>query len=724
MPVTLRILGSVETSFQQSQPLTVTILTPLLLKLLNNSIDVFRKHLHMEKMAAVASLGSASPSMDSLLQPARLRAALAANDRLKLYLTVLQAAVAHAHDPQQACLDLKRDIAAADIRVREEANWLHDLPATAALQGHQVHIPDLPRLIQHLSTDLDIMARPLIESPQPPKELAQRVKDWQHHLQQETDSNLDDERLNTLTHGQRHKGDSLHILVMDLHKALNHLAAQLATESVEGAHAWQLAADGRDVPRLSAFMRGLNRTKALKLDHPGLDTAATREGDRLLIQNDIGTNDAHVLVIQINTQSHPQLMTLTYSDLHRQRFTFFQQLLSEVGAQWAEVENRQAAGLNAGDSFFVGTAHFEAKNESQLAQQLEGIGERLVFLIDWNHARKRLNAFVNKTNAVQVLARATQSRTGHMAWLKAGGDRLIWNAMAAQGSAFRLGDRLDDVLGADAATDFLVEVLALAHQATIGQQPSALVADEVRALLARCLHTHHTEFDLLEEHAALCNALAQALRDALSHGCFYEPQAAQRLAARAKSWERAADQLVVQARTRAERQPFWQPMVRLMEHSDDLADALEEACFILSLIADHFGQPLHQTPHQKDKHPTPWDKPVLEALNALAEAVLVATQDQVKALAIARTLGKSSEVNDQDEFLAAAWRVLQAERQCDELLRSTRQALTRACREHNDAIALSLGTELAAGLESATDTLLAFIYALREWAFNRMEQPA
>ena len=50
----------------------------------------------METMAAVASLGSARPSMDSLLQPARLRAALAANDRPKLYLTVLQAAVAHA----------------------------------------------------------------------------------------------------------------------------------------------------------------------------------------------------------------------------------------------------------------------------------------------------------------------------------------------------------------------------------------------------------------------------------------------------------------------------------------------------------------------------------------------------------------------------------------------------------------------------------------------------
>ena len=34
-------------------------------------------------------------------------------------------------------------------------------------------------------------------------------------------------------------------------------------------------------------------TRDLNLDHPGLDTAATRDGERLLIQNDIGTNDVH-----------------------------------------------------------------------------------------------------------------------------------------------------------------------------------------------------------------------------------------------------------------------------------------------------------------------------------------------------------------------------------------------------------------------------------------------
>ena len=71
-------------------------------------------------------------------------------------------------------------------------------------------------------------------------------------------------------------------------------------------------------------MTGLHRTAPLKFDHPGLDTAATHDGERLLIQNDIGTNDAHVLVIQVVART----IMLTYSDLHATRFAFFQRALA------------------------------------------------------------------------------------------------------------------------------------------------------------------------------------------------------------------------------------------------------------------------------------------------------------------------------------------------------------------------------------------------------------
>jgi uncharacterized protein Yka (UPF0111/DUF47 family) len=652
----------------------------------------------MNKHDAVASLGQAS-----LLAPARVRAALKANDRLKLYLTVLQAAATHAAAPERAPLDLTREIAAADIAPREQASWLRELPASAAQQGDALHLPDLARLAARLLDDLNTMARPVLDDIDTDPALAERVAHWQAWLGKLGGSELAATALAQLTHGRRENGDSLHLTVMDLHKTLNRLAGRLSGESIDGAHVWQLAGEGNDRPRVAAFMRGLNRTRALKLDHPGLDTAATRDGERLLIQNDIGTNDAHVLVLQVEGLQ----MTLTYSDLHRQRFAFFQALLAEVGASWSSVEARQTPALNAGDVYHVGTATFVAEDEDGLTHLLEGVGARIVFLIDWNRARKRLLAFVDKDGAVAVLREVARREAGHMAWLRAGGERLVWNAMAAQGeSAFRLGDRLDDVLGASTARELLVDMLVLAGQAQQRRQPAALVADEARLLLARRLIGRRNEFALLEEHAGLCHALAQALRDGLAHGSERDSAAAERLASRAKAWERQADHLVMRARARAERQPQWQSFARLIERSDDVADALEEASFVLSLVADghHHG----------------WGQAVRDVMRALADAVLTATQDHVKAVAVVSALGEASDAADHDEFLDASWRVLQAERQCDELLRSTRRTLAR---EVKDPASLLLGNDLAAALEQASDALLALGYGLREHAFRRAGAP-
>lgn len=664
----------------------------------------------MEKSDAVASLGAQAPALSSLLRPAQVRAALKANDRLKLYLSVLQAANAHAHHPREAALDLSREIAAADIGARAEADWLHDLPATAAREGeHALRLPDLPRLGLRLHDDLGAMARPLIEGEAADAALAARVAKWQGTLKGLAGPVLGSEQIEALTHGARERGDSLHITVMDLHKALNRLAAELSTDRIDGAHCWQLAEDGSDRPRIEAFMRGLNRSAPLKFDHPGLDTAATRDGARLLIQNDIGTNDAHVLVIQVDTETTPQVITLTYSDLHRRRFGFFQRLLSEVGAHWGEAEQRRTQGLNRGDAYHVGTARFEAADEAELARQLEGIGERIVFLIDWNRARKRLLHFVSREGAVAVLEATTRARAGHMAWLLAGAERLIWDAMAAQGpSQFRLGDRLDEVLGEVEAREYLIDVMTAAAR---HPQASALLLDQAQAQLARRLRGRRGDDELLQEHAAYCHALAQALRDALAHGMEHDAPAAERLAARAKAWERHADQLVVHARELADHQPQWRPLMLLMGRGDDVADALEEACFVLSVLAEHF---------EAAGNATGWTPPVRQVMNELADAVLNAVQDHVKALAVARTLGRTSQSEDQAEYLSAAWRVQQAERHCDELLRRARRALAQQVREQQDAVALTLGNDLAAAIESASDALLTLGWGLRERTMQRM----
>jgi uncharacterized protein Yka (UPF0111/DUF47 family) len=643
----------------------------------------------MLKSQALASLGQRG-----LLMPVWVKAALAANDRLKLYLTVLQAAAAHADHPDLEALDLTRELDAAGLGA---ATWLHEMPAGASHIDGTLVVPELDRLVSCLSDDLSTMARPVLEASTGDAEPHMRVHHWQDWLDALHGEQLNPAQLHSLTHGKRGADDSVHLLIMDLHKQINHLSASLASEVIDGAHVWQLADTDRAL--VSAFMRGLNRTAPLKLDHPGLDTAATRDGDQLLLQNDIGTNDAHVLVMHVQALR----VTLTYSDLHRSRFAFFQGLLTPLGASWSDTESRVSADLNQGEAFSVGTARFDCTDEAHLAQTLEGLGARIVFLIDWNRARKRLLPFVSKEGAIAVLNGAAQAEVGHMAWLKAGAEHLIFEAMQAAGvGAFRIGDRLDEVLGEPEAQAFLLDVMRLASDALLRGQPVAMVADETRLLLSRQVQRRTTEFDLLDDHAAYCQALAQAVSDALAHGHDGLREGAADLAAKAKAWERRADHLVMQARKEAERQPRWLPIARLLALADDVADALEEAAFMMNLIADH---------HQKG-----WTSEVRQALARLAQTVLQATQDHIKALAIARTLSNQSDTADSDAFLAATWNVLKAERQCDELLRQARRIILHTI---TDAPSLMLANDLAMTLELASDRLLSAGYGLRDVVFDK-----
>jgi len=644
----------------------------------------------MQKTQAVASLGQ-----HRLMLPTWVKASLSANDRLKVCLTVLQAASSHASHPNRDLPDLSREIAACGMN----AAWLHDVAAVSRRVDEDLLIQDMPRLIKCVGDDLATMARPVLATTPAGEEPHPRVKHWLDWLAELPPDRLSDQQVEALTSGRSGESDSLHLLVMDLHKRINRLSGELASEVIDGANAWELQPQDRAL--VAAFMRGLNRTAVLKFDHPGLDTSATRDGERLLLQNDIGTNDAHVLVIQVIART----ITLTYSDLHRARLEFFQALLEPFAAKWSGVESRVTADLNQGAAYSVGTARFDCADDPALEAALEGVGSRIVFLIDWNRARKRLKAFVGKEDAIAILTEVARLDVGHRAWLQVGGERLIFTAMQAAGEgAFRIGDRLDEVIGKADAHAFLVAVMRLACDALRRGQPTALVADETRMLLAQHVRQRTNEFDLLAEHASYCQALAQAVSDGLAHGAERSGKAAADLAARSKAWERKADHLVMQAREKAQRQPRWRPVAKLVEQSDDVADALEEAAFLISLIADH--------------HLKGWNDEVRKALARLAAIVLQATQDQVKALAIARTLGSNSDAVDNDGFLSATWRVLQAERQCDALLRDARRVILGAV---EDAPSLMLANDLAAALELASDRLLAASYALRDLAFDQAE---
>ena len=162
---------------------------------------------------------------------------------------------------------------------------------------------------------------------------------------------LDPAAISAMTQIGHDRADSLHRLVMDLHKQLNVMQAELAEETIDGAAAYNLAEADR--PLVAAFMSGLNRTAKLKFSHPGLATTATRTGDRLVIQNDIGTTDAHVIVIHVQNLA----VSVTYTDVHSQRLAFFKDMLKPRTITW---ESERTAVLAAGEPFYLATGRIEA----------------------------------------------------------------------------------------------------------------------------------------------------------------------------------------------------------------------------------------------------------------------------------------------------------------------------------------------------------------------------
>lgn len=644
----------------------------------------------MLKEEAVSALGQTT-----LLLPAWVKAALAANDRLKLYLTLLQSAAQHAATPDVSPADWSQELAQSGLH---DVLWLRDLVKTAYFDDNVLIMPQLDALLTALSSDLAVMARPVCDADSHVAAgLALRRDQWLQRLHgMEGDEGLSREVIAQLTHGNRQLGDSFHLLVMDLHKQLNTLAGEIATENIDGAHVWQI--QDPDRPLIRAFMRGLNRTAPLKFSHPGLDTAVTRDGDKLLIQNDIGTNDAHVLVLEVEART----LTLTYSDLHAARFSFFCHSLERIGFQWKLFDPVTSVQLNDGKPYHVGKGSLVADDEEALQAGLQGVASRIVFVIDWNRARKALKHFVRKAQAIDILVRAAEREWGHMAWLLAGGEQLVFGAMqSVDNEAFRIGDRLDDVIGETAATDFMLDLLRVSSQMLLQQQPTALIADEARLLLTQALRRRTFEFDLLAEHAAYCHALAQALCDAIETGVAYQADGSNPLVARAKSWERRADHVLMDARQRAVRQRHWATVVDLLEKADDVADALEEAAFMHSMT---LTPPMQGLPVA-----------VNQVLQRLAATTLAAIQDQVRAIEIARHMNEYSEAADSELFLQTLWRMLRAERLCDELLRQARVTILQTL--HTRATELLLANELAATLEQASDSLLRTGYALREMVF-------
>ena len=636
----------------------------------------------MEKSRIVEALGE-----EGLRLPALLNEALAANDRAKYLFTVLQVAQGHADHPGGPAPELRAEREAAGLA----AAGFDDVAAAATKVGEaRYFMPGVDRLCARLHVEVDAMLAPLEAADPDAAGFAARRTRLAAEPWCDEDDCISGEQIAALTAGGQGGADTVHRLVMDMHKALNALQARIASETIDGAHAYGMAEGDRAL--VAAFMRGVNRTAGLKFDHPGLGTTATRSGERLVIQNDIGTTDAHVLVVHVEAAR----VMLTYTDVHMQRLLFFQGLFDAWRVDWEDTLSRTDRSMEDGVYHMcIGT--YVAAGATELEEYLAFLGSRLVFLIDWNRARKRLRLLLPKKEVMELLKWAADNDHGHMAFLRAGGEQMIFDSLAFVSRApASFGARLDDVLGRAAAVSFMRYVVRTCAQGLLGGRPEGLVRDEVRAELVSFFRSaQESVLDIAAEHAAFALEIAAGTRDALVNaGTDAGAGAIARNAQRAKAWEHRADELVNAARAQARQSERARSYRDLIEEADDIVDELEEAAFHLALVPpDSNGEAM------------------CASLRPLAALAVESVQEYLKAVETARTLHRGSPREDTQDFLEAIHRIMTLERRSDEIHRASKALVPSLPGGFG---ALFGFIECARNLEAATDALMHTALHLRD----------
>ena len=163
---------------------------------------------------------------ETVLQPAaRLNAALAANDRIKYAFSLLQMALSYAEHPEQAAATMKQERIACGIDDPD----LDTAVAGARMVGKSCHVPAPHEIMSRIADDIRLMAAPVLTTN--PEGLAARLDLLLKALPAANNDLLDPDTISAMMQAGHDRPDSLHRLVMDLHKQLNAMQAELAEET-------------------------------------------------------------------------------------------------------------------------------------------------------------------------------------------------------------------------------------------------------------------------------------------------------------------------------------------------------------------------------------------------------------------------------------------------------------------------------------------------------------
>jgi uncharacterized protein Yka (UPF0111/DUF47 family) len=384
------------------------------------------------------------------------------------------------------------------------------------------------------------------------------------------------------------------------------------------------------------------------------------------------------------------------------RLLFFQGMFTDWEIAWGDVHSRTDRAFADG-VYHLCVGSYAARNKADLKAYLNHLGSRLVFLIDWNRARKRLQVLVPRPAALSLLAWAAENNLGHMAFLQAGGERIIFDALQfVAGGTLTYGITLDELLGREAAVSYLRFILTTCAHGLSAKRPLALIRDEARVELYKYYHNvQQSLLDIASNHAALAVEIASGIRDVLLD--VSRPDVLllfERNGQRAKEWERKADELVIRARELAKRSTHAAAIRQLLEAADDITDELEEAAFHLTLLTSESIEEEIRTP-----------------LAALARQLVDGTQEYLKAIENARGIDRSGSPDDMHDFLESIHRIVSIEQQSDTTERAVRKALVNSARDYRQAFVIA---ESAKKLESAADALMHTGMVLRDQVLGKV----
>ena len=225
-----------------------------------------------------------------------------------------------------------------------------------------------------------------------------------------------------------------------------------------------------------------------------------------------------------------------------------------------------------------------SQKKSDLEVYLSFLASRIVFLIDWNRARKRLGKFVKKEDVFSILKWAADNELGRMDFLKMGDEQLIFDAIKrTTKSPLHFGDEFESVISREKAIEFLKFVLKTCAEGFMQGKSEFLIRDEVRVELSKYFRSiDESLLNVAANHASLVVEISTTVRDGLVQIESDDREFIMSNAKRAKVWEKNADALLNNIRLTTKRSNASGVFEKFVSNADNAADSMEEDSLLIN----------------------------------------------------------------------------------------------------------------------------------------------